>query len=121
MVIRENLIAALEEMAPLTVVGTATDEPGAIAWLSNPANRCDLAVLDIVLGRGSGLGVLRSLDRAGASCKRVVLTNRDNPRLRSKCLALGANRVFDKSVDIDALIAYCQSLATTGADSPPAD
>lgn len=123
MVIQENLIAALEELAPLTVVGTAEDEPGAIAWLSDPANRCDLAVLDIVLSRGSGLGVLRSLDRAGASCKRVVLSNlsnRSHPRLRSKCLALGASRVFDKSVDIDDLVAYCQQLAAARSDPQPA-
>jgi len=32
-VIRENLVAALEEMAPIQVVGTAEDEAGALRWL----------------------------------------------------------------------------------------
>ena len=32
-VIRENLIAALEELAPVQVVGTAEDEAGAMNWL----------------------------------------------------------------------------------------
>ena len=32
-VVRENLIAALEESAPIDVIGVAEDEPGAIAWL----------------------------------------------------------------------------------------
>src|SRR6516225_5337810 len=32
-VIRENLVAALEEMAPIEVVGTADDEASAVHWL----------------------------------------------------------------------------------------
>ena len=34
-VIRENLVAALEEMAPIDVVGTAEDELGALSWLAD--------------------------------------------------------------------------------------
>ena len=32
-VIRENLVAALEEMAPIRVVGNADDESSAVGWL----------------------------------------------------------------------------------------
>ena len=59
-VIRENLVAALEEMAPIDVVGTAEDESGAVAWLARSENRCDLVVVDIFLKAGSGLGVLNA-------------------------------------------------------------
>jgi hypothetical protein len=31
--------------------------------------------------------------------------------MRSNCLALGAQRVFDKSNEIEALMAYCTDLA----------
>ena len=34
-VIQENLIAALEEMAPVKVVGTAVDQAGALTWLTD--------------------------------------------------------------------------------------
>ena len=34
-VIQENLIAALEEMAPVKVVGTAVDQAGALHWLTD--------------------------------------------------------------------------------------
>ena len=34
-VIRENLVAALEEMAPIEVVGTAEDEASAVRWLGD--------------------------------------------------------------------------------------
>src|SRR4051812_19025361 len=40
-VIRENLVAALEEMAPISVVATADDEASAVRWLDE--NACDLA------------------------------------------------------------------------------
>jgi len=41
----------------------------------------------------------------------VVISNYATPDMRRKCLELGAARVFDKSREIDDLIAYCSSLA----------
>ncbi len=108
-VIRENLVAALEEMAPIEVVGTAEDEAGALRWLGSHA--CDLAVIDIFLKSGSGLGVLKEASRADRPIKLIVLSNYATPDMRRKCLELGADRVFDKSNEIDALILYCCRLA----------
>ncbi len=48
-VIRENLIATLEELGPIEVVGTAEDEASAVGWLSQSANPFDLAIVDIFL------------------------------------------------------------------------
>lgn len=106
-VIRENLIATLEEMAPLQVVATAVDEAGALALLAAPAAPVDLAIVDIFLARGSGLNVLRALQAQGSPVERVVLTNHATPAMRRQCLSLGASRVFDKSGEIDALIEHC--------------
>jgi DNA-binding NarL/FixJ family response regulator len=110
-VIRENLVAALEEMAPIDVVGTAEDESGAIGWLARSENHCDLVVVDIFLKHGSGLGVLKAASNSGLPMKLVVLSNYATPDMRRKCLELGAHRVFDKSNEIDALILYCCRLA----------
>jgi DNA-binding NarL/FixJ family response regulator len=110
-VIRENLVAALEEMAPIDVVGTAEDEASALTWLAEPQNRCDLVVVDIFLKSGSGLGVLKAAASAGLAAKLVVLSNYATPDMRRKCLELGADRVFDKSNEIDALVDYCLSLS----------
>jgi len=116
-VIRENLVAALEEMAPIEVIGTAEDEGHAVDWLE--ANECDLAVVDIFLKSGSGLGVLKAAVQAERPTKVVVLSNYATPDMRRKCLELGADRVFDKSNEIDALILYCCRLAdgSTGHSS----
>lgn len=112
-VIRENLIATLEELVPVEVVGTAEDESSAVQWLMRPNNRFDLVIIDIFLKSGSGLGVLRSLrslnDRPH---KLVVLSNYATQDMRDKCREMGADRVFDKSNDIDALLQYCSELAT---------
>jgi DNA-binding NarL/FixJ family response regulator len=114
-VIRENLVAALEEMAPLEVVGTAEDETSAVRWLTDLSNPCDLVVVDIFLKSGSGLGVLKSVGQARKGTKLVVLSNYATPDMRRKCLELGADRVFDKSNEIDALILYCCRIADGGS------
>jgi DNA-binding NarL/FixJ family response regulator len=108
--IRENLIATLEEMAPVLVVGTTDNEGAATAWLQSGDNACQLVIVDIFLKGGSGLGVLRALTDIRADRKVVVLSNYATPDMRRRCLELGADRVFDKSGDIDALIAYCAQL-----------
>jgi DNA-binding NarL/FixJ family response regulator len=115
-VIRDSLIAALEELLPVLVVGTAEDETAATHWLAQDSNQADLVIVDIFLKTGSGLGLLRALHRAGAERHLVVLSNYASPDLQRTCLALGAAQVFDKSNDIEALLAYCEQLAQDGTD-----
>ena len=110
-VIRENLIAALEELAPVEVVGTAEDERSAVDWLASVCPACDLVIVDIFLKGGSGLGVLRAAHALHRPMTLIVLSNYATPDMRRKCAALGASRVFDKSNEIDALIEYCEELA----------
>lgn len=118
-VIRENLVAALEEMTPVSVVGTAEDEATAREWLESGDGDCDLVIIDIFLRKGSGLGVLQGLAQTKRDCKRVVLSNFATPDMRRKCLDLGAHKVFDKSNEIDALIGYCLRLSEGGGDTEP--
>jgi two-component system, OmpR family, response regulator len=41
----------------------------------------------------------------------VVLTNYATQVIREHCLALGADRVFDKSGEVERLLEYCEALA----------
>ena len=116
--IRDKLVATLEELAPVQVVGSAGDEPSAVEWLSRSGQDCDLVIIDIFLRRGSGLGVLRSARALGIHAKRVVLTNYATADMREACRSLGADRVFDKSGELDDLIAYCDRLAGGTETSP---
>lgn len=111
-VIRDSLIAALEEMAPIDVVGVAEDEASAVRWLGERNNTADLVIVDIFLKQGSGLGVLRWADRTPSPRTMVVLSNHATPEIRRRCAELGANKVFDKSNELDALMLYCERLAT---------
>lgn len=116
-VILKNLVVALEELAPVRVVGTAADEASARAWLSQPDNAADLVIIDIFLKSGSGLGVLQAMQAQRLRAKRVVLTNYATADMREACLNLGADRVFDKSSEVEELLAYCTRLhggETTG-------
>jgi DNA-binding NarL/FixJ family response regulator len=54
--------------------------------------------------------VLRSARQWSPRRHLVVLSNYATPDMRRRCLELGADRVFDKSNEIDALIQYCASL-----------
>ena len=111
-VIRENLIAALEELAPIVVVGAADNEAAATAWLDANADACDVVTVDIFLKGGSGLGVLKALRDIHGQRQVVVLSNYATPDMRRRCLELGADKVFDKSSDIEALLAFCEDLAS---------
>ena len=118
--IRENLIATLDELVSIEVVGTAEDESTAVHWLTRAGHEAELVIVDIFLKGGSGLGVLRAAKSFHKRCKLVVLSNYATPDMRRKCLALGADRVFDKSNDIDELIQYCGRLSSGGGgDSGP--
>jgi DNA-binding NarL/FixJ family response regulator len=119
-VIRDNLVATLEELLPMRVVGTAQDESSALEWLGQSAHAVDLVIIDIFLMRGSGLGVLRHASALHCKAKLVVLTNYATVDMRKRCLDLGADKVFDKSSEIDALIQYCGRMAAgESIDSRP--
>lgn len=119
-VIRENLIATLEEMVPLQVVGWAEGSRAAVDWLQAAGRDCALVIVDLFLREGSGMQVLRELAHAKHGADRVVLTNYATPDLRRQCLAMGAAQVFDKSSEIDGLIDYCLRLAERHALPPAA-
>jgi DNA-binding NarL/FixJ family response regulator len=119
-VIRENLIATLEELGPVQVVGWAADEATALRWLSESGHEAALVIVDLFLNAGSGLGVLRASGSLPRGPRLVVLSNYATPDMRRKCLELGAERVFDKSGDIEELVAYCSQLAAGQAGSAAA-
>jgi DNA-binding NarL/FixJ family response regulator len=110
--IRESLVEALAELAGIVTSGVAGNEKAAVAWLTNPDNVWDLAIVDLILEPGgSGFGVLNALKSRKPHQKMVVLTGTANPDVRRQCEALGGDGVFDKSIETDALMDYCLRLA----------
>lgn len=109
--IRENLVGTLQEMLDLEVVGQAEDEAGALRWLLDEAVPCDIVIIDLFLKRGTGLSLLPRARQLQPDAKLVILTNYATVDMRRRCEQLGADRVFDKSSELDELIAYCLDIA----------
>ena len=105
--IRENLIGTLEELARIDAVGTAETENEGKAWLTENRDNWDLAIVDLFLKQGSGLGVLAACRDRPSKQKVVVLSNYATADIRKRCAQLGVDAVFDKSNEIDALVDYC--------------
>lgn len=109
--IRDSLREALAELAGVQTTATAADEQTAVAWLRDPANEWNLAIVDLVLEPGgSGFGVLGACRHRRPDQKVVVLTATAHPDVRAQCRALGSDGVFDKSMETDDLIDYCAQL-----------
>jgi len=111
-VIRDNLILTLDEWVGITAVGHAEGEQAGSAWLTRADSVWDLAIVDLFLKQGNGLGVLRACRGRLAPRKVVVLTNYVTPDVRVRCHDLGADAFFDKSNDLEALFDYCTQLRT---------
>ena len=109
--IRDNLIATLEELTSVTTVGTAETENEAIEWLANSGNEWDLAIVDLFLKQGTGLGVVSALKKRLSAQKVIVLSNYATPDVRKQCALLGADAVFDKSTEIEQLLEFCVNLS----------
>jgi two-component system OmpR family response regulator len=118
--IRDGLIEALAELGGIETAGFAATEKAATAWLLAPDNAWDVAIVDLVLEPrgGSGFGVLRALQgRDRARRKVVVLTGTATQDVRRQCEALGGDGVFDKAMETEALLDWCQALAREVGDA----
>lgn len=105
--IRENLISTLEELAPVEAVGSCDTEEEGAEWLAGHGAQWDLAIVDLFLKKGSGLQVLEACRTRRPLQKVVVFSNYATQEMRRRCAELGVDAVFDKSTEIDCLLAYC--------------
>ena len=96
-IIRARLAESLLEIPNVEIVGQVETEGDALAVLRQ--QRWDVAVLDLQLKTGTGLGVLKSLGSAlrPPNAKIIVFTNYAFPQYRDRSMALGADFFFDKS------------------------
>jgi len=66
-----------------------------------------LAIIDLFLKEGNGMNILEALSFRRSTQQMVVLSNHATNEVRWRCAQLGADEVFDKSTEIDALVEYC--------------
>jgi DNA-binding NarL/FixJ family response regulator len=99
----KDLFSQLEEAS---VVATAATEAEARLWLTEHPGGWELAIVDLILEQGSGMGVISKCKASPRRGRIVVFSSYATPGVREHCLRLGADAVFDKT-DSSAFVAYC--------------
>jgi two-component system OmpR family response regulator len=106
--ILQNLIESLQEVADVNVTAHSATQAESTRWLGTHDGTWHLAIVDLFLKEGSGLGILAGCRNREWYQKVVILTNYATPEIRKRAVALGADAVFDKSTELDKLFAYCR-------------
>jgi DNA-binding NarL/FixJ family response regulator len=99
--VRERVVAMLSAIAGVTDVVEAASTAEALAALRRHAP--NVVVLDLHLRGESGLALAPLVKREIPGALLLAVTNQPSEQLRRQCLALGADRFFDKAREFDAL------------------
>ena len=100
----------LSSLGDFEVVGFAATEAEARLWLDENPGRWQLAVIDLILQQGTGMGVIAKCREHADHGKVVIFSDYATPGIRAHCLKLGADAVFLKSGETSAFIDYCAGL-----------
>jgi DNA-binding NarL/FixJ family response regulator len=109
--IRAHLIPTMREMAGIDVVAVAETQDDALR-AAQQHEGWRLMVIDMFLREGSGLGVLRDLMGRRPDQVALVITNYPTSEIRRRCAELGADGVFDKSLELDEFFDRCLALSS---------
>lgn len=112
------LVEMLVAAGDFRVVHAASTEAEARLWLEEHPQGWDLAIVDLVLEQGSGLGVIRPARRASARATIAVLSSYATPGVEEHCRRLGADAVFDKA-DSAAFDTWLRALGRRGLRQAP--
>lgn len=112
--IRSQLVPALQELANAEILASAESEDEAVGWLAHHKGQWVLAVVDLFLKQGTGLGVVRWTNGRAEGQKVAVLTNYASELMRTRCLEEGADAVFDKSTELEEFFEFCRQLDRSG-------
>jgi FOG: CheY-like receiver len=114
---RGLLVDLFASLGGFTVVGTAGTEAEANLWLVEHPGRWDVAVIDLVLDQGAGMNVIRHCKADPDGGRIVVFSSYASPGVRSHCLELGADAVFNKT-ETAQFIAWCDDLVSRENSGP---
>lgn len=104
----EHLRPLLSDWLNFQIVGSAESEVDATALAESLGRGWNLLIVDLVLKSGTGLGVVKSVRKHHDQFV-LVLGSRVTPRMRARCLSMGADAVFDESTELNAFMRFCAS------------
>lgn len=113
LLLQDVLGEVLGDIDNVELAGCAQGEAEALDQLASMS--FDLAIVDLELNEGSGMGVLRRLveapERYGRA-RAVVFSSYAQAAVRRHCEALGAEAFFDKAAGMDGLMDFVESAAS---------
>ncbi len=110
--IRKRIIAMLSDVERIDMIGQAENVQDAISSIHelNP----DVVILDIRMPGGSGMDVLKTIEKRNRMPVVIMLTNYPHSQYRNKCLDAGADYFFDKSREFEKVIEVVNSMSDKG-------
>jgi DNA-binding NarL/FixJ family response regulator len=108
--VRDRLNDFLSEPGRVEMIGFAATEADAVRQLGTQP--VDVAIVDLHLKEGTGIGVIESLRAMHATPPPtiIVLTNYAFPEFETACRERGADYFFDKSTQFGAVKLLLQSI-----------
>lgn len=97
--VRERLVALVESVPEVTIVGPAVDGHHASALFAS--DRPDAVVLDLRLPGINGLDLLAQFKHEHPACVVMVLTTYAFTEFRQRCFKLGADHFFNKATEFE--------------------
>lgn len=107
--VRESFAELLSALPGFELAGMAGTESQATEWLASNDDNWNVAIVDLMLTGGSGFNLIPRLKSGGAPRTVIVYSGFITPEVRERCLALGADAVFQKS-GTEGMLAYLTSL-----------
>ena len=105
------VIDLLATVGDFKLVKTVVTEAEANLWLDENQNQWDLAVIDLILEQGTGLGVVARAKTRLPGARVVVFSDYATEGIRKHCVKLGADAAFQKGTDLQAFLDYCGDFA----------
>jgi two-component system NarL family response regulator len=106
-VIRQGLRALFEHHRDIEIIGEASGEQSALALCRGG---CDVALVDVRLGSGSGIEVVRMLRKSAPFCRAVMLTGYGTEREVHDAVKAGAVGCVLKSADSAEIVAAVRAV-----------
>ena len=108
--LRKDLKKLLKPIKSIEIIAEATDAESALMHCD--ALKPDIMILDINLKNGSGIDVLEKMKKCPQSPITIMFTNYSNNTFRATTKRLGADYFFDKTNDIEELVATLTNLSS---------
>ena len=107
--VRESFAELLSALPGFELAGMAGTESQATEWLASNDDNWNVAIVDLMLSGGSGFNLIPRLKSGEGPRTVIVYSGFITPEVRERCLALGADAVFQKS-GTEGMLAYLTSL-----------